>query len=68
MDCPRKEDNLARCKCSYPGCGAKGTCCACLHRHLKNRQLPACCFSSDVEKTFDRSFERFAELVQAEKI
>jgi hypothetical protein len=25
------------------------------------RQLPACCFPDDVEKTYDRSFEKFAE-------
>jgi len=29
------------------------------------RELPACVFPDDVEKTFDRSFEKFAELVQA---
>jgi hypothetical protein len=25
-------------------------------------QLPACCFPDDVEKTYDRSFRRFAEI------
>jgi hypothetical protein len=29
------------------------------------RQLPACCFPDNVEKTYDRSFGRFAELVQS---
>jgi hypothetical protein len=43
-------------------------CCECLHYHLKNRQLPACCFPDDVEKTYDRSFERFAKLVLEGKI
>lgn len=64
MNCPHRAENLTRCACSYPGCPTKGTCCACLRKHLKNRQLPGCCFPSDVEKTFDRSFERFADLVQ----
>jgi hypothetical protein len=30
------------------------------------RQLPACCFPNDVERTYDRSFERFAQLVRAQ--
>jgi hypothetical protein len=29
------------------------------------RQLPACCFPKDVERTYDRSFERFAALVSS---
>jgi hypothetical protein len=28
------------------------------------RQLPACCFPQNIERTYDRSFEKFAELVQ----
>jgi hypothetical protein len=28
------------------------------------RELPACCFHDDAERTFDRSFEYFARLVQ----
>jgi hypothetical protein len=27
------------------------------------RQLPACVFPDDVEKSYDRSYEKFAELV-----
>ncbi|HON08490.1 MAG TPA: DUF6485 family protein [Verrucomicrobiota bacterium] len=63
MEC-KKEKNLRRCNCSYPSCGNKGTCCDCLHYHLQMRQLPACFFPPDVERTYDRSFERFAELVK----
>jgi hypothetical protein len=29
------------------------------------RQLPACCFPAEVERTYDRSFEKFAQLVVA---
>jgi hypothetical protein len=32
------------------------------------RQLPACCFPKDVERTYDRSFERFAALVSTGKV
>jgi hypothetical protein len=32
------------------------------------RQLPGCCFPAEVEKTWDRSFETFAKLVQDQKV
>jgi hypothetical protein len=32
------------------------------------RELPACVFPNDAEKTFDRSFEFFADLVRSGKI
>ncbi|NMB62040.1 MAG: cytosolic protein [Chloroflexi bacterium] len=63
MDC-RKDKNLIRCNCSYAPCSRKGICCECLQYHLNMRELPACCFPDEVEKTFDRSFERFAQLVK----
>jgi len=50
------------CNCTYKGCEKKGHCCACLAYHLKNRELPACCFPADVERTYDRSFEKFVEI------
>jgi hypothetical protein len=67
MEC-KKEENLKKCNCTYPGCDKKGVCCECLTFHLKNRELPACCFPNDVEKTFDRSFEKFSELVRERKV
>jgi hypothetical protein len=36
--------------------------------HLRMRQLPACAFPDKAEKTYDRSFEHFARLVQDGKI
>jgi hypothetical protein len=30
---------------------------------VKNRELPGCCFTPEAEKTYDRSFEKFAEMV-----
>lgn len=62
MDCPNIKENMEFCNCSYSGCSRHGNCCACLQYHLKNKQLPACCFPDDVEKTYDRSFRRFAEI------
>lgn len=64
MEC-KKAINLKNCNCSYGGCSKKGVCCECLQYHLKMRQLPACCFPDNVEKTYDRSFGRFSILVQS---
>lgn len=61
MEC-KKKTNLKRCNCSYPGCPRKGICCECLAYHLNKDQLPACCFSDDVEKTYDRSVSKFIEV------
>lgn len=60
MEC-KKEQNLKRCNCTYPGCAKKGICCECIASHLSSRQLPGCCFPDEVEKTFDRSFNAFAK-------
>ncbi len=67
MKC-KKEINLENCNCSYEPCSRKGICCDCLRYHLKNRQLPGCCFPDDIEKTYDRSFANFARLVQSNLI
>ena len=61
-DCAHIKSNLQGCPCSYPGCPRKGMCCECLRYHLTMDQLPACCFPADVEKTYDRSFQRFAQI------
>lgn len=61
MEC-RQKTNIEKCNCTYEGCSKKGVCCECLAYHLANKQLPACCFPDDVEKEYDRSFERFIEI------
>ena len=66
--CPEKERDLKNCNCSYPGCGKKGKCCDCLRYHLGMRQLPACAFPNDVERSYDRSFANFARLVNEGKV
>jgi hypothetical protein len=67
MDC-KKDANLNRCNCSYPGCSRKGVCCDCLAFHLKSRELPACVFPAEAELTYDRSFSHFVRLVEEGKI
>ena len=61
-DCTNHASNLGSCPCSYPGCPRKGTCCECLQHHLAHQELPGCCFPPEVERTYDRSFRRFAQL------
>ncbi|MCJ7804489.1 DUF6485 family protein [Patescibacteria group bacterium] len=58
MEC-RQQQNLNRCPCTYSGCSRKGICCECLKYHLDRDELPACCFSSETEKTYDRSMKKF---------
>jgi hypothetical protein len=61
LRCEEHITNLKRCNCTYQGCPRHGNCCACLRYHLEMRELPACVFPDDVEKTWDRSFGRFIE-------
>ena len=67
MEC-KKLKNLKTCNCTYDPCARKGTCCDCLAGHLQSRELPACCFPREAERTYDRSFENFARLVAQEKV
>jgi hypothetical protein len=64
MECKR-QTNGKKCSCSYEGCVHKGICCDCISYHLRLRQLPGCCFTAAAERTYDRSFEHFARLVQS---
>lgn len=59
--CPNFQRNFARCPCTYEPCDVKGICCECIRRHLARNELPACFFPPEVERTFDRSVERFIE-------
>ena len=63
--CENLKKNIERCNCTYDGCERKGACCECLHYHLANKSLPACCFPPDAEATFDRSFKKFIEVWSA---
>ena len=55
--------NKSICNCTYEPCSRKGRCCECIAYHMKFNELPACAFPDDIEKTFDRSFTRFANHV-----
>ena len=50
MDCP----------CTY-SCPNHGKCCACLANHVPYGELPACVFSKEAERTYDRSFRKLKE-------
>ena len=67
MEC-KKAQTQKRCPCTYDPCPRKGVCCDCLSYHLANRELPGCCFPTDAEGTFDRSFGHFAKLVVSGKV
>ncbi len=58
MEC-RIEKNRQGCPCTYEPCSRKGVCCDCLRYHLGMGELPACAFPPEVERTYDRSIERF---------
>ena len=60
--CDKFSLNMKRCNCSYVPCDKKGNCCACIQYHLNMKELPACAFPDDVEKTFDRSFAKFCQI------
>lgn len=67
MEC-KKEKNLVNCNCSYSPCPRKGICCDCISYHLRMRELPACAFPDSAERTYNRSFEYFADLVREGKV
>jgi len=58
MEC-QKENNLKNCFCTYPNCSRKGVCCECIKYHRERNELPACYFSKQVEKIYDRSIKKF---------
>ncbi|MBM3199298.1 hypothetical protein FJZ53_00050 [Candidatus Woesearchaeota archaeon] len=60
MEC-KKEKNLKGCNCTYNPCARKGICCECIAHHRSKGQLPACYFSKEAERSYDRSIENFIE-------
>ncbi|MFW5870745.1 MAG: DUF6485 family protein [Candidatus Sumerlaeota bacterium] len=58
-ECLNKEKNMGRCNCTYEPCPRKGVCCECIAYHKAMDELPACYFSDDVERTYDRSISNF---------
>lgn len=58
MECSR-EENSKNCPCTWADCSRRGVCCLCLKYHLSKDELPACCFSAEAEKSYDRSIDNF---------
>lgn len=57
-----KEKNKQYCNCSYEPCSRKGICCECLQYHRHMGELPACFFPNEIERTYDRSINRFLSI------
>ena len=58
MECNLKA-NRQGCNCTYEPCSRKGKCCECIAYHRHSDELPACYFTPEVERTYDRSVARF---------
>jgi len=44
------------CNCTY-SCPKHAKCCECVAQHSKAGEFPACFFSAEAEKTYDRSLK-----------
>jgi len=60
MEC-NIEKNKKKCICTYEPCSRKGKCCECITYHWNMGGLPGCLFPPEVERTYDRSIEKFVE-------
>ena len=58
MSC--EQNKSMKCPCTY-NCGNHGKCCACLANHVNRNEFPACFFSKEAEKRYDRSFKALKE-------
>ncbi len=56
MSCPNQGKNERSCNCTYSGCPRHGLCCECIAYHRRDGEFPACFFSEEGERTWDRSF------------
>jgi len=52
------ESKAASCNCTYP-CARKGICCECISYHRGAGELPACYFSQEAERSYDRTVENY---------
>jgi len=46
--------NQRACPCTY-ACARRGKCCECVAYHNRDGEFPACFFSKEGERTYDRS-------------
>jgi hypothetical protein len=61
-NCKNYALNMGICNCTYEPCSRKGHCCECVAYHRKNNELPACYFTDEQEKTYNRSITYFVSL------
>lgn len=61
MQCQHFDGNISKCNCTYEPCPRKGYCCQCIAYHLRNNELPACCFTEEEERTYNRSIAFFVQ-------
>ena len=54
---PCENNKSMKCPCTY-ACSKRGKCCECVAYHLRGSEFPACFFSKEVEKSYDRSLPR----------
>ena len=54
-ECKNYQNNKSICNCTYEPCSRKGYCCECLQYHMRSGDFPACYFSKEAERTYDRS-------------
>ncbi|HOR46499.1 MAG TPA: hypothetical protein PLX04_02030 [Caldisericia bacterium] len=59
MSC--KKTNSTKCNCTHEPCERKYRCCECLSFHKSQNELPACYFTVEEEKTYDRSISFFCK-------
>lgn len=61
-ECINVSENKVQCPCTYEPCSRKGIYCECIKHHREKGELPACFFPKDVERTYDRSVQKFLEV------
>ena len=58
MGCSNQKEKNG-CTCTNNTCERHGSCCACIAYHRDKGQMVGCYFSTEAEKTYDRSMEAF---------
>ena len=51
------------CPCTYASCKRKPNCNECIAYHRTRKELPACYFSKEDEKTYDRSIKNYINIL-----
>jgi hypothetical protein len=58
MSC--ENNKSMQCPCTY-NCNKREKCCECVAYHSRKGEFPACFFSKEAEKAYDRSFGALAK-------